>query len=216
MPLKVLPATEADASKAVAIESVAYGPSPISSVLFPVQGSSGPDTRVPDLINSLQKDPACRWAKVVDTDNGQDEMIAFTMWYMWETPPTVEQHSFPSYRGPSCDPEACELFFGGMNQMRVNYMNGKPYAYLKLLHTDPKHQRRGAASLLLEWGLKEADRHGIPACLESSVEGRKLYEKFGFEEVERHIVDFSRWNGPSETIVPLMVRPVGGRKANVQ
>lgn len=61
---------------------------------------------------------------------------------------------------------------------------------------------------MVEWGLKEADRLGIPACLESSEEGRKLYEKLGFEEVARHTVDFSRWGGPSEITIPLMVRPV--------
>ncbi|KAF4972107.1 hypothetical protein FSARC_1247 [Fusarium sarcochroum] len=204
MPLKVLPANEADASRAVDIENIAYGPNPIGSVLFPNPRPSGPNTRVADLIDLFQKNPACRWAKVVDTDIGEDEMVAFTMWYMWDTPPTEEQHSFSSYRGPSCNVEACELLFGGINKMRVSYMNGKPYAFLKLLHTDPKHQRRGAASLLLEWGLKEADRLGIPACLESSSQGRKLYEKFGFDEAATHTVDFSRWDGPSEVTIPLM------------
>lgn len=84
---------------------------------------------------------------------------------------------------------------------------------LKLLHTDPKHQRRGAASLLLESGLKEADRLNIPSCLESSVEGRKLYEKFGFKEVDRNTNDFSRWGGPADITIPLMVRPAGWKRA---
>ncbi|PNP84265.1 hypothetical protein FNYG_02419 [Fusarium nygamai] len=213
MPLKVLPATEADAHRAAAIESVAYGPSPVGAVLFPGGRSSESSTRVADLIADLRKDAACRWAKVVDTDieKEEDQMIAFAMWYIWETPPTEEQHSFPSYRGPSCNAEACELFFGGMDSMRVNYMKGKPYVYLKLLHTDPKHHRRGAASLLLSSGLAEADRLGLPACLESSVQGRKLYERFGFEEVDSHTSDFSSWGGPSDVTVPLMIRPVGGR-----
>ncbi|RBR23289.1 uncharacterized protein FIESC28_03872 [Fusarium coffeatum] len=215
MPLQVLPATEVDASRAAAIEAVAYGPSPIGSVLFPKPRVPGPNTRASDLVELLQKNPACRWAKVIDTDlseqEDQDDMVAFSMWYMWDTPPLEEQHSFSSFRGPSCNAEACELLFGGINSMRVNYMKGKPYAFLKLLHTDPKHQRRGAASLLIEWGLKEADRLGIPACLESSEEGRKLYERFGFEEVARHTINFSRWGGPSEITIPLMVRPVGGQ-----
>ncbi|KAF4450688.1 GCN5-related N-acetyltransferase (GNAT) domain-containing protein [Fusarium austroafricanum] len=206
MPLKVLPATEADAFRAATIEEMAYGPNPLDPVLFPGPLPSEPNTRAPDLINLLQKNPACRWAKVVDTDLGEaeDQMIAFSSWYLWETTPTEEQHSFPSQRGPRSNAEACELFFGGMNKMRVNYMKGTPYAY-------PKHQRRGAASLLLEYGLKESDRLGIPACLESSAEGRKLYEKFGFEEVDRLTVDFSRWGGPSDVTIPLMVRPEGGR-----
>lgn len=129
MPLKVAPATEADAHRAAAIETVAYGPSPVGAVLFPGGRTSESSTRVADLIASLRKDAACRWAKVIDNDikEEEDQMIAFAMWYIWETPPTEEQHSFPSYRGPSCNAEACELFFGGMNNMRVNYMKGKPY-----------------------------------------------------------------------------------------
>jgi hypothetical protein len=129
MPLKVLPATEADAHRAAAIEMVAYGPSPVGGVLFPGGRTSESSTRVADLIDSLQKDAACRWAKAIDTDIGkeEDQMIAFAMWYIWEAPPTEEQHSFPSYRGPSCNAEACELFFGGMNNMRVNHMKGKSY-----------------------------------------------------------------------------------------
>ncbi|KAM0545150.1 hypothetical protein ACHAPJ_011496 [Fusarium lateritium] len=216
MSLKVLPANEADASRAVHIENIAYGPNPIGSVLFPEPRPSGPNTRVADLIDLFQKNPACRWAKVVDADIGEDEMVAFTMWYMWDTPPTKEQHSFSSYRGPSCNAEAYPMPVRP-NTMRfeVQELKQAETIVLKLLHTDPKHQRRGAASLLIEWGLKEADRLGIPACLESSSQGRKLYEKFGFEEVERHTVDFSRWDGPSEITIPLMVRPVGGRKATI-
>ncbi|KAF9776158.1 hypothetical protein IL306_005689 [Fusarium sp. DS 682] len=216
MPLQVLPASEADAHRALAIEEVAYGPSPVGAVLFPGGRTDDSNARVAGLIESLHKNAVCRWAKVVDTDidNDEDQMIAFAEWYIWDTPPTEEQHSFSSYRGPTCNAEACERFFGGMNRMRVNYMKGKPYVYLKMLNTDPKHQRRGAASLLLRSGLEEADSLGIPVVLESSVQGRKLYEKFGFEEVDRDTTDFSSWGGPSDVTVPLMVRPVGGQSTN--
>lgn len=103
MTLKVLQATEADAPRAAAIETMAYGPNPLDSVLFPGPRTSGPSTRASDLVDILQNSPACRWAKVVDTNIGEneDEMVAFAMWYIWETPPTDAQHSFSSDRGPS-------------------------------------------------------------------------------------------------------------------
>ena len=141
MPLKVLPATEVDASRAAAIEAVAYGSNPIGSVLFPKPRVPRPNTRASDLVGLLQKNPACRWAKVIDTDlseqDDQDGMVAFSMWYMWDTPPSEEQHSFPSFRGPGCNAEACELWFGGINSMRVNYMKGKPYACMHQLYILP-------------------------------------------------------------------------------
>ncbi|KAF4976916.1 hypothetical protein FZEAL_6492 [Fusarium zealandicum] len=213
MPLRVLAANEADAPKAAAIEEAAYGPNPIDGVLFPGPRPAERETRAEGLVKLLRGNSACRWAKVVDTDLADDEMVAFTMWYIWESPP--KDSSFSSYRGPGSNPEACELLFGGLNKMRLEIMDGKPYAYLKLMHTDPKHQRRGAASLLMDWGLREADRLGIPSFLEASAEGRPLYEKFGFREVKRLTIDLSVWGGPSELSFPLMLRPVGGHRARV-
>jgi hypothetical protein len=137
MPLKVLPATETDAPRAAAIETVAYGPNLIGSVLFPEPRAPGPDTRASDLVDLFRNNPACRWAKVIDTkyDEQDDKMIAFSMWYIWDTPPSEKQHSFSSYRGPNCNAEACELLLGGINDMRVSYMKGKPYACTFHLYT---------------------------------------------------------------------------------
>ncbi|KAL4723449.1 hypothetical protein ACLX1H_009946 [Fusarium chlamydosporum] len=139
MPLRVLHSTEPDAPRAAAIEAVAYGPNLIGSVLFPKPQDPGPNTRASDLVDLLRKNTSCQWAKVIDTElseqEDEDEMIAFSMWYMWESPPTEDQHSFPSYRGPSCNAEACELLLGGINSMRMNYMKGKLYACMPQLYT---------------------------------------------------------------------------------
>lgn len=35
--------------------------------------------------------------------------------------------------------------------------------------------------MLLEWGLSRADEDGLEVCLSSSPEGRRLYEKHGFQ-----------------------------------
>jgi GNAT superfamily N-acetyltransferase len=77
---------------------------------------------------------------------------------------------------------------------------------LKLLHTDPDHQRRGAGSKCLEWGTAEADRLGLVSYLESSEEGRPLYEKFGFKEVGRIVVDLSKWGASTQAKAYQMVR----------
>ncbi|OAA51590.1 Acyl-CoA N-acyltransferase [Metarhizium rileyi] len=201
MPLKVVAANADDAAHAVAIENLAYGPSPYSAALFPGPFlSSRDDSRVEMLIYQLREDPACRWAKVIDTDleeKGQDAMIAFSKWYIWTNPrdtlpPTKEW-------GPGTNPEACELFFGGMRREWTQRIAGKPHVY-------PKHQRRGAASLLLRWGTAEADRLGLPAYLESSEEGRILYERHGWREFRKLIVDLSKWGGPSDATCTLMLR----------
>ncbi|KAF7560294.1 hypothetical protein G7046_g3843 [Stylonectria norvegica] len=208
MPLQLLPATEADAARAAAIENIAYGPSPMEDALFPGPFPPGTGDRVDSLVGQLRADPSCRWLKIVDPDLEGENMIAFAMWFIWETPRVGEPTPRRVY-GPGTNAEGCRLFFGGMDRQRTDIMEGKPYAYLKLLHTDPEHQRRGAGSMLVKWGLAEADRLGIDAFLESSEAGRALYEKLGFGKVGELIVDLSPWGGPSELDCLMMVRPAG-------
>lgn len=129
MTLKVVAATAEDATRAVQLESLAYGPSDHSKALFPGPfPEAGDDTRISTLVHQLQEDSACRWAKVVDTeleDKGENGMIAFSMWYMWEKP----RETLPPTRpwGPGSNPEACELFFGGMRREWEDKMSKKPH-----------------------------------------------------------------------------------------
>lgn len=53
--------------------------------------------------------------------------------------------------------------------------------YLDVLAVDPSHQGQGIGKALLQWGLDEADRLSLVTFLESTKEGRPLYEKFDFE-----------------------------------
>ena len=55
---------------------------------------------------------------------------------------------------------------------------------LTFIGTDPVHERRGAASLLLQWGLVRCVRDNVPAYLESTVDAGPLYERHGFTSAE--------------------------------
>lgn len=128
MPLQLLPADEADAAPAAAIENLAYGPNPVSSALFPGPGRPT-SQRTADLVQQLREDGACKWVKVVDSDLADNEhqgMVAFAMWYIWETP--RPKGSMPPVQwGAGTNPEACELFFGGMRQRKEERLGGKPH-----------------------------------------------------------------------------------------
>ncbi|CAG7919394.1 unnamed protein product [Penicillium olsonii] len=53
---------------------------------------------------------------------------------------------------------------------------------LDLCAVDPAHQRKGIAKQLVQWGLDEALRRGIPeAITEASSMGRHVYENMGFK-----------------------------------
>ena len=127
MPLQALPADEADMARAVAIEKAAYGPNPVSSVLFPGPNPGRDENKRVGEIMALYKDPACKCAKVIDTDLPDEPTIAFAMWYFWTSP--HEGPSFPNRTyGPACNADACKAFFGGMGKRRDELMQGKSYA----------------------------------------------------------------------------------------
>jgi hypothetical protein len=59
--------------------------------------------------------------------------------------------------------------------------------------------------------LERADREGTESYLEASPDGKPIYEHFGFEEVERLVVDLVGKKGipeEREFVEVMMVRPV--------
>ena len=53
---------------------------------------------------------------------------------------------------------------------------------LSFIETDPPHQRRGASSLLLQWGLDRSKSDSYPAYLE--IDAGPLYERHRFKAAE--------------------------------
>lgn len=56
---------------------------------------------------------------------------------------------------------------------------------LTFIGTNPLHERRGAATLLLQWGLQRCINDSVPAYLESTIEAGPLYERHGFDSAEK-------------------------------
>ena len=56
---------------------------------------------------------------------------------------------------------------------------------LTFVGTDPQHERRGAATTLIRWGLEKSKREDVPAYLESTPNAAALYERLGFRAVDR-------------------------------
>ncbi|UKZ83089.1 hypothetical protein TrVFT333_010891 [Trichoderma virens FT-333] len=201
MPLTVAPASEADLPRSIAIEKRAYGPNKSSPIFFPGEGLSVQD-RISVMTTRIREESAAQCIKVVDTElEGEASMIAFSMWFIWsgDLRPSFPQRKWglaPTWR-------RVMLFSGkwtgdGGRSLRESRMF--------LLHTDPDHQRRGAGGKCLQWGTSEADRLGLVSYLEASEEGRPLYEKYGFKEVDRIVVDLTKWGGTEDAVAYLMIR----------
>lgn len=61
--------------------------------------------------------------------------------------------------------------------------------------TDPAHQRRGAASIIVAWGCEKADQMSLPAFLEATAAGQPIYLKQGFQKIDEVVIDCDRWAG---------------------
>jgi hypothetical protein len=73
---------------------------------------------------------------------------------------------------------------------------------------DPKYQRMGIVDLLVSWGINKADELGFDAIVESSVFGKRLYEKNGFI-FQKNVTLFlpEKWAGRPKSAYAWLVRP---------
>ena len=91
-------------------------------------------------------------------------------------------------------------------------VNGQPYMTLRLLATSPRHHRRGAGTLLLRHALQKADQAGLPVYLATGVNGKALYERFGFVFQRDMPLNCLEYGGRSSGQHWCMLRPAKGEK----
>ncbi|KAI9375185.1 acyl-CoA N-acyltransferase [Aspergillus egyptiacus] len=80
---------------------------------------------------------------------------------------------------------------------------------LEFLATHPDAQRKGVGKALLTWGMERADQLQRRIYLEATTEGLPVYEKLGWRELARVVLDYSRWGGEGGQELTLMVRDPG-------
>jgi GNAT superfamily N-acetyltransferase len=149
----------------------------------------------------LFQDPSAHLFKCIDTDLN-NKMIAVAYWSVQKeerTPEEVEKGlqlrpPFPEQNRP-----ATIEFMDGIFKSRREW-GTKPHVMLESLITLPEHHRRGAGSLLLKWGVGEADNLRIIAYLEGSKAGVPLYTKFGFEPIKTIEFDAIKYGGKEKDV----------------
>ncbi|OCK76718.1 hypothetical protein K432DRAFT_305732, partial [Lepidopterella palustris CBS 459.81] len=70
------------------------------------------------------------------------------------------------------------------------------------VHRD--HQRKGAGTMLMQWGMERAAEMGLPAYLEASHEGYPLYKKLGFRDIAELVVKAEVWGGDVDRVYKAM------------
>ena len=59
---------------------------------------------------------------------------------------------------------------------------------LHIMFTHPNHRRKGAASMLMQWGTGLADRLGLESWVSARPLAKPLYLRYGFEVVEEALL----------------------------
>jgi hypothetical protein len=135
-------------------------------------------------LKAFRGDPKLRFVKVVSSET--DRIIAAAKWVLFPNGNTEEELD-EMFTLPVDDPTYKKEFtpiYERLNEVGREIMGGRPYFFLTLLFTHPDAGRRGAGGLLTRWGTERADEIGCECYVESSLEGRSLYERYGFREVK--------------------------------
>ncbi|KAH7096070.1 hypothetical protein FB567DRAFT_514110 [Paraphoma chrysanthemicola] len=221
MPLELHPVAPPDALAWARIRAIAYY-GPTHDVLHsgPIRESSIRGV-AEDRARALAKPNLWHW-KVIDTDLSPSEddppdnggrTIAVSAWSMHNvkekgeesddsasTPavpaPPKKREEIQSFLPPELRIDALRSLFDPLRAAQEEIMGAKDtYFMLNSLATHPDHRGRGAATLLLDWGMKKADEEGVVTYLDATGIGKGLYEKTGF--VVRQVLEWDRkpWGG---------------------
>ena len=80
-----------------------------------------------------------------------------------------------------------------MVQWEAEHTKGREYLVLQALATDPRFQRRGIGTKLLQWGIDKADAGDLPCWTHASPASYTLYERVGFQEVGKSDYDLDEY-----------------------
>ncbi|KAF2014230.1 hypothetical protein BU24DRAFT_423247 [Aaosphaeria arxii CBS 175.79] len=144
----------------------------------------------------FQEDSTARFVKVVDapsaTQIDQGEIISIARWHYfpsgydfptmidWELAEKVSGQDWPQTFNRTLH----DFILSTRDEARKEWIGqGSPVWILMHMVTRQSHRGRGAAAMLIKWGIEESEESGIPAYLEAGAQGRPIYAKYGFEQV---------------------------------
>lgn len=83
---------------------------------------------------------------------------------------------------------------------------------LALLVTGSQYRRQGAGSLIVKWGIELSESTGLPAYLQASEQGRRLYSHYGFRDLDTVEFDLSKYGLTGvERMTEMLRDPDGGK-----
>ncbi|RDW60671.1 hypothetical protein BP6252_12054 [Coleophoma cylindrospora] len=192
----ISPATFADIPDLVRVQVNAERPNLLHQIAWPSEDEYA--KMLTDMFTVGISYPSMLLMKAVDADT--NEITALAMWQQ-----IGYEEKEPSAPAPM-QVQAGLLFPARQNRAFNKFIDqtfrdfldawATPTKHLSLvlLMTDPKFQRRGIATALLEWGHRRADLDRVPAFLIASPVGHPLYQSRGWKDVSVPFeIDLKDW-----------------------
>ncbi|KAI6870689.1 hypothetical protein KC343_g7171 [Hortaea werneckii] len=164
----------------------------------------------------FQNDSQQVWLKVTDTELG--ELVAAALWRFEVADERAgAASSVPAERdaavGPQTKTHPVPDVIVAMGKIweafKCEFVGGQAFANLSMLVTHPDHQRRGAASMLVQWGCDKADERGMIAALMATEAGIGVYLRHGFQVMKQTMLDLRPYGvDASDPRVGMLRRPM--------
>ena len=177
----------------------------INKILYTREPSQKTLDRVTDGIKNDIINKGVQFMKCVDQSTGK--MVAGARWrYVGPKDSTAKERTWEEVEAgfivpepyDESDPRIFNQMFTLFNQNKKEILGARPYYVLDTLVTHPNHHRRGAGSMLVQWGCERADAKGVEAYVEASSIGEPLYARYGFQKVREVGIDLREFGGGEE------------------
>ncbi|KAI0183935.1 putative GNAT family acetyltransferase [Xylaria flabelliformis] len=122
-------------------------------------------------------------SRISDVGNsGKSEMGKVIAFAKWSHPVGKDENyeEAPWIWPPGTNMNILEGWGRATEEVQAKIMGDKPCYRLTFMGTDPLHERRGAALMMVRWGLEQCRKDDIPGYLESTLDAAPFYQKMGF------------------------------------
>lgn len=209
MSIRIEPLAFEDLGEYCRIEQTAFV-NDIGAVLFDGGDAATPETFERHL-KELQEEwsiPRRKSVKAVDVQSGEIMGVAtFDFFDPVQSQEELEERFKILKHGDEGYNPIRDEIIRPLKTVRRRTVGMQGHMFVLLLACDPKWHRRGAGSMLLEWGTREADERGLQSFVAASIVGRPVYSRKGFEVVDTVQFDMTQFGRTGTDTSTLMLRP---------
>ncbi|KAI7227942.1 hypothetical protein KC343_g6259 [Hortaea werneckii] len=218
MPLELSFMEEDDVPAFAAVEAAAMAGWSVAKAMDMASQGGEPRQQMVErwACEGLQNDSQQVWLKVIDTELG--ELVAAALWRFEMADERAGAASpVPAQRDAAVRPQRqinpvpdVMVAMGKIwEAFKCEFVGGRAFANLLMLVTHPDHQRRGAASMLVQWGCKKADERGMLAALMATEAGMSVYLRHGFQVMKQTMLDLRPYGvDASDSRIGMLRRPM--------